>query len=148
MSTLLDNARHIFANDLYATRQTGVEIEQVENDSVVCGLTLTDSHRNAKGAVMGGVMFTLADLAFAIAANIDSIAQGSEDLGATVGDHGQLHWVSTTSTIHFMSSPKGSRLTATAQTLRRGRTQVLVQVAIADDTGRQVALVTTTGNRV
>jgi len=35
----------------------------------ICSLTLEAKHKNALGAVMGGVYFTLADFAFAVASN-------------------------------------------------------------------------------
>ena len=74
MTSLTHKAREIFSHDLYATESTDVKIEEAREGYARCSLTLTPLHRNAMGAVMGGVMFTLADLAFAIAANSHCLA--------------------------------------------------------------------------
>ena len=64
----LAEVRKIFEGDRFAT-ENGAVIEEIGERSAVCSLTITDSHRNAMGAVMGGVYFMLADFAFAVAAN-------------------------------------------------------------------------------
>ena len=64
----LQEVRHIFENDRFAT-ENGAVIEDIGNRSATCSLVITDSHRNAMGAVMGGTYFMLADFAFAVAAN-------------------------------------------------------------------------------
>ena len=69
MDELTQRARKVFADDKYATELTGITIETVRRDSTICTLQLAQCHRNARGAVMGGVIFTLADFTFAIAAN-------------------------------------------------------------------------------
>ena len=79
---LTETARLTFADDHYATSLTGIDIEHVGNHKAECSLALDNRHRNARGAAMGGVLFTLADFAAAIAAN-------SECLGS-----GELRWVS------------------------------------------------------
>ena len=58
----------LFENDRFAT-ENGAVIEEVEEHYAKCSLKLGSHHRNAMGAVMGGVYFTLADFAFAVAAN-------------------------------------------------------------------------------
>ena len=58
----------LFENDRFAT-ENGAVIEEVEEHYAKCSLKLGSRHRNAMGAVMGGVYFTLADFAFAVAAN-------------------------------------------------------------------------------
>ena len=40
-------------NGKFAT-ENGAVIEEISNHSAVCSLVITDSHRNAMGAVMGG----------------------------------------------------------------------------------------------
>lgn len=131
-------AQKIFANDTFATETTGIHIDYVDEDTTVCSLQLDNRHLNAKGSVMGGAIFTLADLAFAIAANSSILAEQKES----------LQWVSSSSTIHFLSSPKGNSLIATTTRIKQGRTQALYQVSITDSTNRQIALVTTTGTKI
>ena len=54
----LQEIRHIFENDRFAT-ENGAVIEEIGNHSAVCSLVITDSHRNAMGAVMGGTYAVL-----------------------------------------------------------------------------------------
>ena len=86
------------------------------------------------GAVMGGVMFTLADLAFAAAANSECIEQDEP-----------LAWVTTGSSIEYLSQPADHTLTAETQCIKQGRTTCLYLVHITDGTGRAVAMLTTRG---
>ena len=139
MNDLTLKARSVFADDRYATVATGIEIDHVDNLQAVCGLTLGDTHRNAKGAVMGGVLFTLADFAFAVAAN-----------SAEPSDNGDINlcWVSSTSTINFLNPVKGERLVAKTECIKKGKTQTVYKIDIADNTGVMVATVITTGLRV
>ena len=131
-------AQMIFANDIFATEATGIHIDYVDDDTTVCSLQLDNRHLNAKRSVMGGVIFTLADLSFAIAANSSILSEQKES----------LQWVSSSSTIHFLSSPKGHSLIATTTRIKQGRTQALFQVSITDSYNRQIALVTTTGTKI
>ena len=131
-------AQKIFANDTFATEATGIHIDYVDEDTTICSLQLDNRHLNAKGSVMGGVIFTLADFAFAIAANSSVLAEHKES----------LQWVSSSSTIHFLSSPKGNSLKATTTRIKQGRTQALFQISITDSYDRQIALVSTTGTKI
>ena len=65
----LDELKARFAADRYATEVTGAEILSAEPRHAVCTLSLRPEHLNAAGTPMGGVLFTLADFAFAVAAN-------------------------------------------------------------------------------
>jgi acyl-CoA thioesterase len=55
-------------HDAFA-KEVGVELLDVSQGYARVKLDLTDKHRNSFGTVHGGVIFTLADAAFAIAAN-------------------------------------------------------------------------------
>ena len=78
---------------------------------------------NANNAPMGGAIFTLADFAFAVAAN-----GGSERV--TVSQH---------VSITFLSPAKGSELLAEASCRKAGRTTCLYQVEVRDELGTYVA---------
>ena len=52
-----------FANEI------GIELLEVSEGYAKLKLDLTENHRNSFGTVHGGVIFTLADAAFAVAAN-------------------------------------------------------------------------------
>jgi len=134
MTSLTFKARQLFQGDRYATDTTGVVLDTLETGHACCSLTLVPAHRNAMGAVMGGVMFTLADFAFAAAANASLIA-----------DDAPLAWVSLTSSINYLSQPKGCRLTAEATCVKQGRTTCLYNILIRDDQSNAVAMVATTG---
>ncbi|MBP5548429.1 MAG: PaaI family thioesterase [Bacteroidales bacterium] len=134
---LTQKARDIFSNDKYATGLTGIVIEHVDNDHVECSLSLRDVHRNAKGAIMGGVLFTLADFVFAIAANSQILSEGNEP-----------QWVSTSSTIHFLSQCKGDRLIAISNRIRQGKRNAVFHISINDSLDNQVAIVIASGTRV
>ena len=136
MTNLTDKARKVFAHDLYA-KYTGVEIECVESHYARCRIILTGTHRNAMGAVMGGVMFTLADLAFAAAANSLCIEEDSD-----------LEWVSLNSNIQFVSQPKGDTLYAQTELVKQGHTTCVYHIVISDESNRTVSVVTTTGIRI
>ena len=77
---------------------------------------ITQSHRNAMGAVMGGVYFMLADFAFAVAANWE-----------------KMGCVSLHSDISFLGAAKGNRLTAKAICVKDGRTAACYRVDVTDE---------------
>ena len=123
----LDEAREFFTADRFATTN-GARIDSLSETECVCSMDILDSHRNAYGGVMGGVMFTLADFAFAaLANNIHRPTTGQQ------------------SNIVFLSAPKGSRLIARAICRKSGKTVSIINVDISDDTGRDVAHFTGTG---
>ena len=61
-------ARHIKENDRLF-RFTGAEILEVSEGRVKLRMKVKEEHLNAVGVCQGGVIFTFADLAFAIASN-------------------------------------------------------------------------------
>ena len=134
MTSLTHKAQELFGNDRYATEATGVKIDEVREGYVLCSLTLTPLHRNAMGAVMGGVMFTLADLAFAIAANSQCLANNQP-----------LQWVSLSSTIQYLGQTHGSTLVAETNCVKPGGSTCVYSISIHDGHDKQIALVTTTG---
>ncbi len=130
----LETARRIFASDRFATELTGVEITSLGGHSAECSLTLGNQHLNARGVAMGGVLFTLADFAAAVAAN-----------GDEAGD--ELHWVSLDATIHYLAPAAGTSLTAVCTALKHGRTTALYQTEVFCN-GRRSAIVETTMVRI
>ncbi|MDO4217604.1 MAG: PaaI family thioesterase [Bacteroidales bacterium] len=132
---LTDWAKNRFAKDLYATRQTGVTIElaDIETETgrpvghAICSVVLRPEHRNAAGAVMGGVFFTLADLSTAVAMNMVECANA-----ATIEESMKLHWVTVNSSITFIGQPRGEVISAEAICRHMGETSCLYQVDIKD----------------
>ena len=126
----LEEVRNIFESDRFAT-ENGAVIEEIGDHSAVCSLVITDSHRNAMGAVMGGVYFMLADFAFAVAANWE-----------------KMGCVSLRSDISFLGAAKGKKLTAKAVCVKDGRTAACYRVDVTDDLGNLTATVTVTGYHI
>ena len=121
-------ARETFDNDRFATEAAGVVIEEAADQVCRCSMKITPVHRNAAGGVMGGAMFTLADLTFAVAANF-----------------GGRMTVSISSNISFIGPCKGEVLYSTAKCVKAGRSTCFYEVDIVDDLGNKVAVVTFTG---
>lgn len=129
MKTLAD-VRKQFEADRFAT-ENGAVIEEIGDHSAICSLMITNSHRNAMGAVMGGVYFTLADFAFAVAANWQ-----------------KMGCVSLRSDVSFLGSAKGSKLTAKAVCVKEGKSTACYRIDVTDELDNLVATVTTTGYHV
>ena len=129
--TTLDRTREVFANDRFATTQSGIEITAVGAHEAECTMHVDERHCNARGATMGGALFTLA-------ANSDDI------------ESGDLHWVSLDATIHYLSPAiTGTSLRASCSALKSGRATALYQTIIESlDNGKRIAIVETTMIRV
>ena len=125
--TSINEAREFFSCDRFAT-EDGITLDELDERHAVCGLVLSDRHRNAYGGVMGGAIFTLADFAFAALTNDKSRRTVAQQVG-----------------INYLSAPKGGRLVATARFRKDGRSSCVVNVDVADDTGRDVAQFVGTG---
>ena len=123
----LEEVRNIFEGDRFAT-ENGAVIEEIGHHSAICSLVITDSHRNAMGAVMGGTYFMLADFAFAVAANWE-----------------KMGCVSLHSDISFLGAAKGKKLIAKAVCVKDGRTTSCYRIDVTDECGSLTATVTTTG---
>ena len=64
----ISRAKTILAGDQYATL-TGVEVLEAGKGYCKARLVIEKKHLNGAGVVQGGAIFTLADLAFAVASN-------------------------------------------------------------------------------
>ena len=123
----IDKARAYFEGDRFAL-ENGITIDELSPDSAVCSLTIENRHRNAEGGVMGGAIFTLVDLAFAVAAN-------------------NVHkpTVAQQVSMNFLSGTRGRRLVARAACRKDGRNSCVYNVDVSDDMGRDIAQATVTG---
>ena len=126
----LEEVRSIFERDRFAT-ENGAIIEQIGERSATCSLVITDSHRNAMGAVMGGTYFMLADFAFAVAANWE-----------------KMGCVSLRSDISFLGAAKGNKLIAKAVCIKDGKTTACYRVDVTDQFGNLAATMTATGYHI
>ena len=123
----VDEAREYFKGDRFAM-VNGMTIDELTDGGCICSMAIREDHRNAIGGVMGGVLFTLADFAFAVAVN-----------------HETMNTVSLSSTISFLGVAKGNRLIAKAECVKFGRATCYYTVHITDEIGTRVAEVVFTG---
>ena len=126
----LEEARAFFRGDLFATGN-GMVIDEIGDGGCICSMDIRDDHRNALGGVMGGVIFTLADFAFAVSSN-----------------DGEKTTVALESKINYLSGTKGSRLIARSRCVKEGNTASVYSITVTDDTGKEIALFTGTGFRI
>ena len=126
----LEEVRKIFEGDRFAT-ENGAVIEEIGHHCATCSLVIRDSHRNAMGAVMGGTYFMLADFAFAVAANWESMG-----------------CVSLRSDISFLGAAKGKKLIAKAVCVKDGRSTSCYRIDVTDELGNLTATVTATGYHI
>lgn len=128
MSDTLAQLREKFVNDLYVSKGLEAVVDEASYGYAKCSMEIQPHHCNALGIPMGGVMFTLADFAFAVAAN-----QNGREV------------VTQASQITFLTPAKGNRLIAAARQMKDGRKTCFYQVVVADETGTEVAFVTVNG---
>lgn len=125
--TELEKVREFFAKDRFAT-ENGMIIESVGDDTATCSMTISERHMNAVGNVMGGVYFTIADFAFAVATNY-------KDPGI----------VSLSSTIDFHATARGEKIICSARKIKKGRTTCSYEMTVKDENDNLLATVLTTG---
>ncbi len=123
----IEEVRSFFQNDRFAT-ENGMVIDEIGENYAKCSLMISQRHKNAVGAVMGGVYFTLADFCYAVAAN-----------------HKEPKWVSLNSTISFLGRAKGKRLIATAECVKNGHSTNLYTITVTDELENLVASVSVAG---
>ena len=128
MSTFKDlaEARAFAEKDRFAA-VNGMKLEELTDDGCVCTMELREDHRNALGGLMGGVIFSLADFAFAIACNNDHCPSVAIEIS-----------------INYLRTAKGARLSARSRRIRSGRTTGVYQVSVLDEEEREIALFTGT----
>ena len=123
----LEEAREYFKGDRFAT-DSGMVLDEFGDGSASCSVELGEGHRNANGGIMGGVMFTLADFAFAVAANNKHMPTVAQQVS-----------------INYLNAAKSGRLTAKASCIKDGRSTCVYNVDVTDDSGRDIARFTATG---
>jgi acyl-CoA thioesterase len=118
----IEEVRELFANDRFATEACGCRVVEAERGHAVCEFDIADIHKNAQDNIMGGAIFTLADFALAIACNI-----------------GEQPTVAVNNSIQYLSRAKGTRLIATCDVDKSGRSMGYYTVIVTDDLGTTVA---------
>ncbi|MFZ1977751.1 MAG: PaaI family thioesterase [Bacteroidota bacterium] len=122
----MNNIQELFKKDYFA-RQCGIRVDEVREGAAVCTMEVTKNHLNGLGIVMGGALFTLADLALSMAAN--SYGNPAVTLNAFIS---YLH-----------SCTKGTLTATAAQVSQTGKISVY-RVNITDENGQTIAEMTGT----
>ncbi|MCX7635446.1 MAG: hotdog fold thioesterase [Syntrophales bacterium] len=121
-SSTLSRAWELLDRDLFA-HFIGIELLEIGVGTARSRLVVEERHRNGVGMIHGGAIFTLADIAFAAAAN----------------SHGRTA-VALNNTISFVNASQGGVLYAEAIEPSRGRRTATYNVTVHDDRGETVAL--------
>ena len=123
----LDEVRQMFERDRFI-KLSGITIDSVYETGAVCSVELDDKHLSALDNPQGGLIYTLADIAFAVAANA-----------------AEKHVVTLNGTINYLNISKGKCLSATAKAKNVGKHICVYDVLVTDDIGRNIATATFTG---
>jgi len=116
-----DTARKVFARDRYA-ELSGIEIVEVSKGYCKARMQICDKHLNSVDVVHGGALFTLADLAFAVASN----------------SHGQVA-LAINAHITYLQSASEGVLYAVATEVDKPKRLGVYEVVIADEKDRIIA---------
>ena len=114
-------AKQIFSRDRYAVH-TGIEIVEAGKGYCKARLQIKDKHLNAANLVQGGAIFTLADLAFAVASN----------------SHGQVA-LAINANISYLSAISVGTLYATATEVAEPKKIGAYDVLITDENEKIIA---------
>jgi len=118
----MDKIRKFFQKDRYAAL-SGIEIVEIGEGRAKAQLTVDDRHLNGVGVVHGGAIFTLADLAFAVASN----SHGTVAVAINAG-------------ISFLKAVRSGTLHAEAVEISRHPKLGSYTITVTDDTGEVVAI--------
>ena len=127
MSAHLKQLKQKFIHDAFVADGLGAVIDGASYGFARVSMEIQPRHCNALGIPMGGAIFTLADFAFAVAANQgrDVVTQASQ--------------------ITFLKAAQGKRLIAEARQIKDGKRVCFYEVKVNDDLGTEVAFVTING---
>lgn len=126
----IEEVREFFRGDRFATVGCDPLIEEARPGFARVTMLIKENHLNGLGSLMGGVSFTLADFAFAVASNV-----------------GQPPTVTVSVSVDFMGTPKGDSLVAVCEMEKSGRTLCFASVKVTDDKGNPVSRLSFTGCR-
>ncbi len=128
----LEYLQNFFKDDLFAMKQLGAKIIEAHDDIAKCMFDVTKDHQNAKGFVMGGAIFTLADITFAVATN----------------QHEEYYTVTTNANISYLRPCMSKSLYSEAVKIRDGKTTCFYDIFIKDFEGNLITKVSVVGNHI
>lgn len=122
---------HIESKDLFA-RELGITVGEADYDYGKVSMPLSEKLMNSVDRLHGGAIFTLADMAFGVAAN-----------------YGREHAMITTSgSVSFMKAAKAGPITAEARLANGGRRVATYEVKIFDGEGTYIGCCVLVGYRL
>jgi acyl-CoA thioesterase len=124
-----DKIIEYFMRDRFAVL-AGIKILEVEPGHAMVEMDIAPKHLNAAGIVQGGAIFTMADFAFAVAAN----AGGQVTLSVSAN-------------ITFLKSVTGKKLIAEAQEVSPGKKITDYNVEVFDESHELIARINIVGYR-
>jgi acyl-CoA thioesterase len=123
----MEIAERIVEKDRFA-QYTGIKLVEVKPGYAKASLEVEEKHLNGAGFVQGGVIFTLADFAFAAACN--------EGRNPTLGIN---------AAISYIKGPKGRVITAEAKEISATNRLCTYEVTVYDEDGVCAARMLSTG---
>lgn len=132
MEYSVEEARSIFLADRYAMETTGIDILEAADGYAKCVFEPEGKHKNARNAVMGGALFTLADFTFAVASNYNK----------------PFATVTSVSQISFLRGASEGKIYAESRCVKEGKTACTYEIDISDGNGKLYAIVMTNGIHV
>jgi acyl-CoA thioesterase len=125
----LDEIRDFFSGDEFARTCLGATIDDFdfETSTATVSMTFDNRHHNAQRFIMGGVFFSLADYALAVASNVNQPPSASVN-----------------ASIEHLRRAKGTTLTAIARPDKQGRNLAFFTIDEYDEFNNHVARVTAT----
>jgi acyl-CoA thioesterase len=119
--------KRVVENDKFA-QYTGIQLVEAQPGRALARLRVEEKHLNGLGFVQGGVIFTLADFAFAAASN----EAGNLTLGINAA-------------ISYIKGPRGKVITAEAKELSATNRLCTYEIDVRDENGELAAKMTATG---
>jgi acyl-CoA thioesterase len=113
--------KRYFDQDAFA-RSLGIEVTDIDQGRATARMELSPGHHNSFGVTHGGALFSLADLAFAVAANTHEV------VSLSINAHMQ-----------YIKATRTGMLIARAYEVSSSRKLGMYRVDITDDTGDIVA---------
>jgi uncharacterized protein (TIGR00369 family) len=104
--------------------------QQNEDGSVTASIPVQEAISNGQDMVHGGIIATLADSAMGL-------------LAETLAPEGHMV-VTSNLNITYLSPGRGTRLDATARAVKVGRTTVVMECMVCNESGKEIALATAT----
>ncbi len=120
--TDLELVKRFFEDDGFV-KLAGFEIVEVNDERAVVKAKITNDHRNANGGVQGGMLYSIADYAFAL-----------------LGNYKHPVMVTQVGQISYIKAGYTDEITATATETARVGHNTVSQVVITDDKGQTLCI--------